>query len=366
MTTALLSPPRVGFTPSPQCATPAIRNRRRAARAAIGSGLVVFVLATLGLSIALETTHPEWREPEFGHRLALLRKQARPVVLVIGTSRTQNAIAPDTMSFPNEAGSPRVMNFGQSAATPLKELLTLHRVLDEGVKPAAVVVELFPPALAVNGTDEAELRDRALRLSANDIEHLAPLCERPSELWHRWLLARAVPWHAHRQVLMNHWGTRWQPANERIDFQWTSLDANGFQATSEVSAERRELLTAVARREWADGFIGFHPGASSVRAVRELVAVCRARAIPVAFFVPPISPGFRAAFSPGVLATAESYLQSLCDELGVPVFPTTLDVTEDEFMDGHHMLKHGAERYSRWLADTHIKPWLAQSRRNGP
>ncbi|MFO0823844.1 MAG: hypothetical protein U0792_12135 [Gemmataceae bacterium] len=43
----------------------------------------------------------------------------------------------------------------------------------------------------------------------------------------------------------------------------------------------------------------------------------------------------------------------------MPVFSPWQDGTEDEFMDGHHMLKHGAERYSRWLADTHLKPWLS-------
>jgi len=226
----------------------------------------------------------------------------------------------------------------------------------------AVVVELFPPALAVNATDEAELRERATRLSAKDLQHLTANRENSAAFWCDWLAARATPWHTQRQVLMSHCAPRWQPWQERIDFQWATLDPDGFQPVAEVSPERRAALTAVARREWKDAFINFHAGESSVRAVRELVAVCRQNAIPVAFMVPPISPEFRAAFAPGVLTEAESYLRTVSKELAVPVFPAMTDMTEDEFMDGHHMLKHGAERYSRWLADTHINPWLAGGR----
>jgi hypothetical protein len=317
------------------------------------SGLFAFIVATVGLSLALETVRPEWREPEFGHRLALL-KPKQPRVFVIGTSRTQNSIAPYAMSC-----SPRVFNFGQSAATPLKQLLTLQRLLDAGVRPAAVVVELFPPALAVNRTDEAELRDRAARLSAMDLKHLTAYSEQPSELWRQWLSARAAPWHVQRQVLMSHWAARCQPWEERIDPQWTTVDADGFQPVSDVTPEQRETLTAITNRQWRDEFTGFHAGESSMHAVREFVALCRANAIPVAFVVPPISPNFRAAFSPGVLPKFERSLRNLARLLNVPVFPALPDMTEDEFMDGHHMLKHGAERYSSWLANTHIAPWLA-------
>ncbi|MCE9564534.1 MAG: hypothetical protein K8U57_21050 [Planctomycetes bacterium] len=348
MTVATLEPVELASRRIPTRRPKHVPNRRQSARSALISGLLAFLVATVALSLALETVRPEWREPEFGHRLALLQ-QKQPRVFVIGTSRTQNAIAPHVMS-----GSVRVFNFGQSAATPLKELLTLQRLLDAGVRPTAVVVELFPPALAVNGTDETELRDRAARLSATDLQHLSA----DGAFWQRWLAARAAPWHAQRQVMMSHWAARWQPWEERIDFQWTTLDAGGFQPVAEVTSERRAALTALAHREWKDAFTGFHAGKSSVRAVREFVALCRANAIPVAFVIPPISPAFRAKFALGVLTSAESFLLRMSNELEVRVFPALTDMTEDEFIDGHHMLKHGAERYSRWLAHTHINPWV--------
>lgn len=359
MSTVTLLETRARTTFAPSVRAVVVPDRRREARSALFTGAVAFVVASTGLAVALEATRPEWRDPEFGHRLVLLKHETRPLVIVIGTSRTQNAIAPAEMDFPNAVGAPRVFNFGQSAATPLKELLTLHRLLDAGVRPTAVVVELFPPALAVNATDEAELRARATRLSARDIQHLEPYSADLKQIRKSWFSARVAPWSAQRQVLMSHGAPSWQPWQQRIDFQWTSVERDGFQPVTEVREETRQSLTAAAHREWADAFIGFHPGDSSVRAVREIATVCRANAIPVAFFIPPISPAFRAKFAPGVLARAEAYLLTLSTELGVPVFPAMVDMNEDEFMDGHHMLKHGAQRYSRWVARTQIKPWLA-------
>jgi len=42
------------------------------------------------------------------------------------------------------------------------------------------------------------------------------------------------------------------------------------------------------------------------------------------------------------------------------VFPSP-DLAETDFADGHHLLPHAAAKYSHWLADTHVKPWLMAS-----
>ncbi len=361
----MISPVRLHLNPA-MARIPATRSRlcasrTHAARLALVWGVGLFLVLNFALVIALETVRPEWRDPEFGHRLRLLQADAqRPLILAIGTSRTQNAIAPAAMGFPPGRGAPRVFNFGQSAATPLKELLTLRRVRDAGIKPAAVLVELFPPGLAVNSPAEDDFRDRAARLSLKDLRHLAPHTTNPATLRKTWFAARAVPWYTQRQVLMSHARPRWLPWSMRIDFQWDSLDADGFQPVPGLPPERTAALTALARREYSGAFAGFQPGKVSERAVRELVAVCRHDAIPVAFFIPPISPVFRAAFAPGVLAASDAYLHNLGRELGVAVFPARDDLQESDFMDGHHLLQHGAEAYSRWLAETHVKPWFSR------
>jgi hypothetical protein len=341
-------------------------SRRRAARSALGFGLFTFLAASVGMAVALETVMPEWRDPEFGHRLASVRHANRefpdrPLVVVIGSSRAQNGILPSAMNFPNTPGSPRVFNFGQTASPPLKELLTLKRILDAGVKPRAVVVEIMPAMLMVDGPAEDQLGTQAARLAATDLRHMAPYCADVEALRFAWLAARAVPWYTQRQVLVSHWFPKWLPwQHGRIDFQWDSVDADGFQPLGEVSAEYRKLAIEHAKKEYVGAFTGFEQGAASVRAMRDLVATCRAEGIPVAFLIPPMSPWFRGSFAPGVYSAGEAHLLGLARRLDVPVFPAPHDMTEDEFRDGHHLLKPGAERYSRWLAENHLKPWLAK------
>ena len=141
------------------------RSRRRAAREAIAFGSALIFIAMVGMTAAVETVKPEWRDPEFGHRLVRLRELEsespdRPLVLILGTSRTQNAFDPSAMGFADEPGAPRVFNFGQSAAPPLKVLLTLLRILDEGIRPSAVIVEVLPMWLGADGSAEDQLRER--------------------------------------------------------------------------------------------------------------------------------------------------------------------------------------------------------------
>jgi hypothetical protein len=322
--------------------------------------------AMLGMSAALETVKPEWRDPEYGHRLVRLRQLQRespggPLVLALGTSRTQNAIDPQAMGFPAEPGSPLVFNFGQSGSAPLKTLLTLERLLDDGVRPRAVVVEVLPVWLASDGPADRVFRGVEPRLSAGDLCRLAPHRAERDGLARKWLEARLAPWSAHRVVLMSHWMPRWLRWGERIDPQWEGMQDDGFvpYPAQFATGEFRASATDHAKREHAGSFAGYRFGESSLRAIRDLLARCRAEGIAMVLVEPPVSPMFRGWFRPGVWESGDERLRALARELEVELFPPFEGLSEEEFVDGHHMLRDGAARYSRWLAETHLRRWLA-------
>lgn len=345
----------------------AVTSRRDSARRTVLWACLAGVTAMVAMSAAIESVKPEWRDPEFGHRIKRLKTihgaaPARPLVLFLGTSRAQNAFDPAAMGFAEESGSPLAFNFGQSGAPPLRILLTLLRILDAGIRPSAVIVEMLPFSLIFDGPAEVEFENIVPRLSAADLRRLVPYSMDPVDLHQKWLAARVAPWHAQRTVLMSHWLPRWQRWGERIDPQWDGMEPNGFVPYPQqfANAEFRPIATAHAHEEYGGVFAGFGFGDMSRRALGDLVARCRAEGIAVAFVEPPVSPMFRGWFRPGVWVNGENQLRALARELGVEVFPPFDGLAEADFIDGHHMLEGGAEKYSRWLAETHLKPWLAR------
>lgn len=328
-------------------------------------GLAVAVASQVGMGVAIETVRPEWRDPEYGHRLRQLRQltsthPGRPLVLAIGSSRTQMGLSPVAMGFPDEPGAPLVYNFGQAGAGPLRFLLTVLRLLDAGIKPDYLLLEFFPAALAADGPAEQQAEVWGQRLGLGDLRRLEPHCRHPTALRRQWASNRLAPWHTYRLALMSHWQPGWLRWQDRLTYQWDQLDAHGwtpYPIESIADAERQKGIEHV-REEYAERLGRFRVGGSSDRAVRDVLTRCKADRIPVAFYLTPEGPAFGSWYSPEARSEASAYRDLLAREYGVPVFDAAGGFAEGEFADSHHLLRDGAARFSRQLADRYIRQWV--------
>lgn len=353
--------------PAARGRTGARGSRRRPVRA-LAWGAAVFVLTTLAFSAAVETSLPEVRDPEYGERLVRFGAQQRehpnrPVVVVLGTSRTQNAIDPGAMGFPDEPGAPLVFNFGHAGIRPLHLRLILWRLHAAGVRPAAVLVEVFPGFLGVSGPADSAFPD-AGQLTAAELDWLAPHLDDPEALRRRWVRSRLDPWSAHRSVLVSRFAPDALPWALRTDHVWAQTDARGFLGYPDGAAtdERRAAKLADVHRTYGPTLADLRVSAATEDAYRGLVSDCRARGVPVAFFLAPESPAYRNWYSAQSRGALDGFVRTLRDELGCPVFGAPTDFAERDFADGHHILRPPAARFSRALADRHLKPWLANGR----
>jgi hypothetical protein len=342
--------------------------RARRARAAVAWGVVAFALANLTLAVAVETALPELRDPEYGYRMTRLCAQHkahpdRPLVLLLGTSRVQNALDPAAMGFPDEPGSPLVFNFGLSGAHPLRQRLVLQALEAEGVKPAAVVVEVFSATLVVSGSAGRVLARDAVRFTYADVSRAAPYSDDPFALRRMWAAGRLNTMGTEQPVILSHLAPEWQPWSMRVDHYWNMLEETGFTAIPHENAdEHRARRQARIRAEYATILKRVEVSELTARVHRDIVADCRARGIPVAFVITPESPEFRSWYSPESRKAVADYVRVLTDELGCAAFTPSNDYAEDDFADGHHMLAPAARRFSREFADNHLKPWLAAGR----
>ncbi|MBA4191940.1 MAG: hypothetical protein C0467_28505 [Planctomycetaceae bacterium] len=366
--------------PKPRLTAAPPRLRKRSARRTLAWGVIAFVAACAALAVTLDSARIEWRDPEFGHRLNQIRAlQAkspdRPLLLFVGTSRTQMAISPSAMGFPDEPGSPQPYNLGYRGGLPGAAVLNVFRLMDAGQIPAAVFVEFCGGALMADIKADRWPVTFPGRYSYSDLSRLREVGTRAdgtiyaSTIRAMWALAGA-PWYKCRFTLMGHWLPDWVPANGRQNRESETMDDYGFQPPYWVPVPQenlRPLRESVRVGMAKSKELHRSQIAPSVDIAYEaLIRRCRSLGVPVVFFTAPDSPTFRSWYTPEALAASNAYASQLVQKYGVTIFPDPNHLEEEDFADGFHMLKHGAERYSRWLADTHIKPWLAQSRRNGP
>ncbi|MBN9518659.1 hypothetical protein J0H58_09100 [bacterium] len=314
--------------------------------------------ALLGMAAAVETVKPEWRDPEYGHRLNQLRAlrsahPGRPLVVAVGSSRTQMGVSPAAMGFADAPGAPLVFNFGQSGAGPLRMDLTVERLAAEGIVPDVLLVEFFPAALAHDGPAEEQLKATTARLSWGDLRRLEPYTTDRAALRRRWAGGRFASWHSLRLVLMSHWQPNWLPWHDRLAFQWEMTDPFGFSPypQEDVSDADRARGIARVREQYAGLMSDYRVGPMSDRVFRDLLGRCRERGVRVVLYRTPEGPSFRALAAP-----ADGRVKAYLDGLRVPVIDPTGDYPEADFADGHHLLRAGAARFSRELARGIVLP----------
>jgi Protein of unknown function (DUF1574) len=334
----------------------AVRHRR--AGRAVVSAAVVFVVAQLALHIALETVRPEWRDPEYGWRLKALRALdpgGRPLVVAFGSSRTQMGLSPHDLG----AGAPVVFNFGQAGAGPMQTLVNLRRVLDAGVKPDAVLVEIMPATLAYRGTSESFYHDTIARLDAADLWRLAPYCESTTALRNRWLAARAVPWYDLRMLLLSHWQPTLLHWKQRIDFQWRLMDDRGWAKFpfETIDDSYRVDQTARSVAQYGPTLREFEIAAIAERVLIDTVATCRRAGIPLAFYRMPEGSVFREMLPTERRARLDTFMEKFAEKQRLSVFDCSNWQPDTDFSDGHHMLPTGARSFSERFGQECLGRW---------
>jgi hypothetical protein len=324
-------------------------------------GLTITAAAHVGLAAAVETVRPAWRDPDYGHRLPLVQHVTqRPLVVALGSSRTQMGFRPATMGLPNAT----VINFGAPGAGPYHHALTFARLDAAGVRPDFLLVEILPAALTQEPGAEASFRPQAARLSAADVGRVAPYCDHSAGLWTSWAVNRLNSWFSLRFSLVSHALPTILPWQTRQDLLWKATDHTGWlpYPFDAVTAADRQKGLARTRGEYAATLSRFHLTPGPDRALHDLVAAANRRGIRVAFYLMPESPTFRSWYPAAARAALNDYLARLSWECGVPVFDATDWLGEDSFSDGHHLLKAGATAFGERFGRECLGPWVETGR----
>lgn len=324
------------------------------ARSALRWLAAAFLGLQLGFSIMMDRVEPALRDPEYGKKLALLKTRLaeapeRPLVLILGSSRAGVGMLPDEFAAEAADGPPAIVfNFALTGSGPVRELMTLRRLLAAGIRPRRVLVEIHP-LLLHGGPGFGELAALDVgRLDWPDLKLLSRYVERPGDVQRKWLRARVTPCFGQRFCWLHQLAPSWLAADSPL-WIWDHLDRWGGLAIEFPSAddEQFERRLAAAIREYAPAFEGYRITEAPDRAVRELLATCRLEGIEPTLFLMPEENRFLAAYPPQSRLEIEAYLATLHEDFGCPVFDATHWCEAADFSDGHHLLARGAQAFSR-------------------
>jgi hypothetical protein len=317
------------------------------ARVTLVWSLAWFVLAQLAVIGLLEWKRPEFYDPKYGYRLNQLRVRlgqngGRPLLIVLGTSRAEQGFRPGLLRAWPGRNAPVVFNLARGGSSPLLNLLTLRRLLDDGIHPDRLLVEIFPPSLVAERSGvtiaKATFRDFPL------------LCRYPVS-WKTYgfcLRDRALLWHKYRSGFLDPYAPAWLSEDAcGGDRLWDAEGGEWLTIGEGVTSLERRTLTADAYRRYFRKLQDFHIAPAADRSLRELLDQCRAQGIQVVLFLMPEASEFRAWYPPATLEQLSAYLAALQQEYGIPLIDARRWVADADFYDGHHLLLDGATVFTR-------------------
>jgi len=307
-----------------------------------------------GFWLWLDYGPPRVRDPEYGKRLKrgmdrTAENPNRPVVLVIGSSRTSMGIRPGVLM--DDPDSPLLINLALAGSGPIMERMALRRALDEGLHPDAVIIEYWPAFLREDNQYHEESRIDPARLRPGDSVIVHDYFRHPEvvdKVQRQYLIN---PLSMHRKSLMNQVAPGWLGYGQRSDTLWDKIDNYGwYPGRVAVTPEEMRSGRKAAAGYYKPLFDNYEVSEVAERALRDLIGECRARDIPVALFYLPEAAEFRGFMPPKVQVQSDAHLAAIIEELKLPPLIDTRGwVADDELADGFHLSQNGAAIVTRKL-----------------
>jgi uncharacterized protein DUF1574 len=340
-----------------------MRCRQQHAKRALVWAVIALLIAQLGVNLHLDLQHPEAYDPEFGARLAMLQTRRaenphRPLLLLMGSSRTVQNFLPEVLEplSLEDGRRPLVFNFSHLGAGPVMNLIELQRLLRAGVHPDWLVVEIMPSQMG----DKVQ-RIQTVTATLADL----PIVDDFAPWWQAYGIyarQRLAPWYKHRLFLMHELTAVWLPPTELSPTERVQIGPLGgdFSAHTQgipgEATRRRNVLCA--RYSYRPALQSFRFADISVRAMRELMELCKEQRIPVALLLTPESREFRSWYPREVWRQIEEYAADLSRIYDVPLVDARAWLEDTDFLDGHHVHVGGAEKFTRRLGRDVLEPFI--------
>jgi hypothetical protein len=322
----------------------------RFTRAILVWGLFWFIGLQLSVIFYLEWRHPEFLDPKYGFRACALRtirsaRSEHSLILVLGSSRAEQGFRAGLLNNSSSEKPLFFFNLARGGSSPLLYLLTLRRLLDDGIRPDHLLVEIFPPSLAGEKAGVTIYKP-----TLRDLPQLVRYSVNP-RTWAYWLQDRLLLWFKFRNEFLVWAAPQALPRQARWgEHLWNPEGGEWRMIGEHVSLSERRRLVEDSRSRYFDTLQHFRIDASADRALRELLETCRRERIGVVLFLMPEARIFRRWYPETSERSLSAYLNGLLRQFRVPLIDARFWIEDANFSDGHHLLGGGAARFTRRFA----------------
>jgi len=327
------------------------RNVARHARAAVLCTVFAFLVLQLGLGAIVQLGFIVPRDSTaYTYRALRLRERLESyeeppfLVVMLGSSRVRNgwradAVAPHLATWVDRP--PLVFNFGVAGGGHIYSYYSLHRLVDDGIRPDLVLIEVFPPFLAEQAITElqwfgnrdwpAQVKEReGLRIDVGGFSN---------HWWEAWL----TPWYTYRFSLLNLLAPELLPTHLRGN-DLRNADDHGWVINA--APPQTERSVEHVRAQLASHFRGFRLGGPSPQAIEQAIELARRHEIRVALVLLPEASQMRGWYSPEMRGQVDRFLARLQEETSIPIVDARDWIADESFSDANHLRVAGASAFT--------------------
>jgi hypothetical protein len=347
------------------------QQRKRPLRVLVWA-LGLFVAIQLGVGLVLDYGFPLMRFPSAARVLESLPADPSSVeVLFLGSSRFGAGIdAGEVGSLLETAGSPRRLCPVVNASVPAGDLITSEflfgQLLDRGVRPRIVVVEISPETLNHYNEWLGFHVVRQLRW-----EHVPAYWYETCRAGHgmRFLSARLFPLFQHRQLILD-WvrgpGTRERASpnaceldvkrrpDGREELDWETLLR---PPAAEVKPELKEWIRVTTEHQPRRWLRYFRIAGNSPAALERLLTECKRRQIEVLLIRVPVTTTHRETYTPAIEQEFQTFVGKLRRTHPCRFVDCVDWLADGLFIDNHHLNSAGQLYFSRLLTYRTLLPF---------
>jgi hypothetical protein len=336
-------------------------------RSAIAWTLLCFVVGQAVLAAWVLRRHTDIIDPDHNERLRRLQARVaesprQPVVVMLGSSRAANGFRPQVI-LRDDPSRGLVFNFASLGCGPVRQWLTLRRILDSGIKPDLVLVETWPlfwPQTGFFGEEPFLLVTDVYR---SDLAVLGQLYDKRWEAFVKLFGERVTPgihYRAHVVQASARWLLPKDGCPELLvgHAGYVGLDDHGWllgPTGPGVHHESKLAWDAKIATPILDR-LAIDPHTDA--AIHGLVADCRSHGIRVAFVFLPESSPLRQWYPPAARAAVADYLSHLERDCDAPVFNLRDWMPDDAFADYCHLTPQGAESFTARFDREVLRPLM--------